>query len=469
MTRIVRVLAVPAQGGYYYEDLTALQERRIPAEERYTAPAITPGFRRVREVAEAVSVGLVLDDGQVAWGDCVGVAYSGRAGRWPPFRSAEGVEVIQRVVAPFLEGRPLTRFRELAHSLDSLHQVVEERRPLPREPRARRLSRREFLTAPARLLASEEEEPPAEIVRQERPLHPAIHYGVSQALLRAVAMERRQTMAEVIAEEWDLPIPKGPVPIHAQCGGDRYHGADKMIARRLASLPHTLVDDIDEQLGQDAVRLAQYARWLRARIETAGGPDYRPTIHLDLHGALGKIYNNVLGKVLGDLYALELAVAPLPLRVESPVVMDSLPAQLEALRSLRDYIRIRKMQVQIVADEWANTLEDIRQFIAVRAADMIQIKTPDMGGIHHTVEAVLACKAAGIGAFLGGSCVETDLSARAAVHVALATQPAMILARPGMGVDEAVMITQNEMARALACIRGRHTSHGTNADPALKH
>ncbi|MGQ9517060.1 MAG: methylaspartate ammonia-lyase, partial [Anaerolineae bacterium] len=116
MTRIVRVLAVPAQGGYYYEDLTALQERRIPVEERYTAPAVTPGFRRVREVAEAVSVGLVLDDGQVAWGDCVGVAYSGKAGRWPPFRSAEGIEVMQRYVEPYLERPPRTRYRELGHS-----------------------------------------------------------------------------------------------------------------------------------------------------------------------------------------------------------------------------------------------------------------------------------------------------------------------------------------------------------------
>jgi len=454
MTRIVRVLAVPASGGYYYEDLAALQARHIPVEERYTAPAVTPGFRFVREPAEAVSVGLVLDDGQVAWGDCVGVAYSGKAGRFPPFRAAEGTAVIQQVVAPFLEGRPVASFRELAGGLDALRQVVEERRPLPRPPRAGRLSRREFLTAPARLLAPEEE-PPMETVRQERPLHPAIHYGVTQALLRAVALSRRLTMAEVIAEEWGLPAPESPVPIHAQCGGDRYHGADKMIARRLASLPHALVDDIDEQLGPNGGRLIQYARWLRSRVEALGGPEYRPTIHLDVHGALGKIYNNVLGKVLGDLYALELAVAPLPLRVESPVIMETLPAQLEALRSLRDYIRIRKMRVQIVADEWANTLEDIQQFIATRAADMIQIKMPDMGGIHHTVEAVLACKAAGIGAFLGGSCVETDLSARAAVHVALATQPAMMLARPGMGVDEAIMIVQNEMARALACIRGR--------------
>jgi len=41
------------------------------------------------------------------------------------------------------------------------------------------------------------------------------------------------------------------------------------------------------------------------------------------------------------------------------------------------------------------------------------------------------------------------------VHVALATRPDIIMARPGMGVDEAISITQNEMARALAEMRLR--------------
>ena len=60
MTRITRLLAVPAVGAYYYDDLAALQSRSIPLPERYTAEPATPGFRAVREVAEAVSVGLVL-------------------------------------------------------------------------------------------------------------------------------------------------------------------------------------------------------------------------------------------------------------------------------------------------------------------------------------------------------------------------------------------------------------------------
>ena len=46
-----------------------------------------------------------------------------------------------------------------------------------------------------------------------------------------------------------------------------------------------------------------------------------------------------------------------------------------------------------------------------------------------------------MGSFLGGSCTETDVSARVSVHLAVATRPTMQLAKPGMGVDEGVMIS----------------------------
>jgi methylaspartate ammonia-lyase len=119
------------------------------------------------------------------------------------------------------------------------------------------------------------------------------------------------------------------------------------------------------------------------------------------------------------------------------------------MKTLREYVGFRNMNVQLVADEWANTLDDIRAFADAGAADMIQIKMPDLGGIHNAVEAVLACKAAGVGAFVGGSYAETDLSARVSVHVALATQADLLMAKPGMGGDEAISLVQNEMARTL--------------------
>jgi len=456
MTQITRILAVPAVGAYYYDDLAALQSDAMPLSERYAAAPLTPGFRRVREVAEAVSVGLVLDDDRVAWGDCVAVAYSGKSGRDPVFRTNEGLATIRRAAAPLLQGREVTSFRELAEEVDGLIESVEVVRPLP-QPTG--MTRRDLLTTPARLWrdaqGEEKKTIPTERITVERRLHTAVRYGVSQALLKAVALARGVTMAEVIAEEWGLPLPDSPVPIHAQCGADRYAGADKMIARRVASLPHTLVDNIPEQLGEDAVVLTRYARWLKARIQELGGQDYHPTIHLDVHGTLGQIFDNELGHVLGRLYALELAVQPYPLRVECPVLMESREAQIETMKTLREYIRLRKMNVQLVADEWANTLDDIRAFVDAQAADMIQIKMPDLGSVHNSVEAVLACKSGGVGAFLGGSCAETDLSARVSVHVALATRPDIIMAKPGMGVDEGIMLVQNEMARTLAWIRAR--------------
>jgi methylaspartate ammonia-lyase len=85
---------------------------------------------------------------------------------------------------------------------------------------------------------------------------------------------------------------------------------------------------------------------------------------------------------------------------------------------------------------------------------MIQIKMPDLGSIHNAVEARLACQDADVAAFLGGSYAETDLSARASVHVALACRSDLIMAKPGLEVDGAISLVQNEMARTLAQIRG---------------
>ena len=106
--------------------------------------------------------------------------------------------------------------------------------------------------------------------------------------------------------------------------------------------------------------------------------------------------------------------------------------------------------VQIVADEWCNTLEDIKDFTEHKAGHMAQIKTPDLGGINNSIEAVIYCKERGMGAYLGGTCNETNRSAEVCAHVAMATSPVQYLGKPGMGIDEGYMIVFNEMNRILA-------------------
>ena len=86
---------------------------------------------------------------------------------------------------------------------------------------------------------------------------------------------------------------------------------------------------------------------------------------------------------------------------------------------------------------------------------MIQIKTPDLGGIQNIVDAILYCNEHGVEAYQGGTCNETDVSARACVHVALAARPMRMLVKPGMGFDEGMNIVHNEMHRTVALLQAR--------------
>ena len=54
------------------------------------------------------------------------------------------------------------------------------------------------------------------------------------------------------------------------------------------------------------------------------------------------------------------------------------------------------------------------------------------------------------------SCNETDKSAEVSVNIAVACNATQFLAKPGMGVDEGLMIVNNEMNRVIALAnRGR--------------
>ena len=83
------------------------------------------------------------------------------------------------------------------------------------------------------------------------------------------------------------------------------------------------------------------------------------------------------------------------------------------------------LKLQIVADEWCNTLEDIKYFADNRAGHMIQIKTPDLGGINNTAEAALYCKSKGIGVYRAAHATKRTLRT-ICTHIAMAVKPDQI-------------------------------------------
>ena len=399
--------------GFYFDDQKAIKMGRQHDGFAYLGEPVTPGFSAVRQRGEAISVMLLLEDGSMGYGDCAAVQYSGAGGRDPLFLAADFIPVIEQEILPKLVGRDVSSFRTLAEEFDQL-------------------------THP-----------------DGSPFHTAIRYGITQALLDAAAQANRCTMAEVIAREYNCTLAKQPIPIFCQTGDERHSNADKMIMKRTDVLPHGLINNVEEKLGHQGEKLLEYIEWLRHRAVQLGGENYRPVFHIDVYGTIGQAFDDNLDRMADYLAQVEKAAAPMKIRIEGPMDRGSKPAQIAALAELTSLLEKRGIGVELVADEWCNTLEDIREFVDAKAGHMVQIKTPDLGGINNTIEAVLYAKAKGIGAYLGGTCNETDRSSRICVHIGIATQPVQILAKPGMGVDEGFMITFNEMSRTFALLRAR--------------
>ena len=408
--KIVDVICSAGRTGFYFDDQRAIKGGAGHDGVFYVGQPVTEGFTAVRQAGESISVMLLLEDGQMAYGDCAAVQYSGAGGRDPLFLAADFIPVIDQYIKPELVGKEADDFRGLCAMMEAIQ--VEGKR-----------------------------------------LHTAIRYGISQALLDAVAKATGRMMCEVVADEYGCTVSETPVPIFTQSGDDRYDNADKMIIKGAQVLPHALINNVESKLGTKGEKLADYVAWLRDRIlANRQSEDYLPVFHIDVYGTIGAAFGNNNYKAMAD-YIEELGriAKPFHLRIEGPVDCDcDRETQIEALAGLTAELDARGCDVELVADEWCNTLEDIKLFADAKAGHMVQIKTPDLGGVNNTIEAVLYCKEKGIGAYQGGTCNETDRSAQVCVHCAMATQPAQILAKPGMGVDEGFMIVYNEMNRILA-------------------
>ncbi len=289
-----------------------------------------------------------------------------------------------------------------------------------------------------------------------KPLHTAVRYGATQALLHAAALANRLTMAEIVSREYGTTIAKAPIPILASCHKDDAQMIDRMILKRVELLPHASFQQVERDIGRDGGKLVAYAEGIKRRIAEIGDPDYRPAIHLDVYGTLGEAFGGDIGRIADYLGALERAVRPHPLFVESFTIAASRAAQIEAFGALRSELSRRGAGVRIIVDEWCNTLDDLKAFADAGAADCAQIKTPDLGGINNAIEAVLYARSKGMGCCLGGSGNETDQSARITAQIGLACQPDFLLSKPGFGGDEALMILSNEMVRTLALLAVSH-------------
>ena len=115
--KITRVICAPGRTGFFFDDQKAIKQGAQADGATYRGDPATPGFSAVRQAGEAISVLLVLENGDIGWGDCAAVQYSGAGGRDPLFLAEDFIPVIERVVAPALVGEEADGFRRLCEKL----------------------------------------------------------------------------------------------------------------------------------------------------------------------------------------------------------------------------------------------------------------------------------------------------------------------------------------------------------------
>ena len=248
--KIIDVVCSEGRTGFYFDDQRAIKEGALSDGAAYIGNPVTTGFTSVRQAGESISVMIILEDSQIAFGDCAAVQYSGAGGRDPLFLAKDFIPIIDKYVKPQLVGKEADSFRNLC-------EVIEN------------------------------------IEIDNKKLHTAIRYGVTQAILDAVAKSNHKMMCEVIEDEYNTKISEEIVPIFTQSGDSRYENSDKMIIKKAQVLPHALINNVKDKLGEDGSKLKEYIAWLRDRIISLRDNDsYAPILHIDVYGTIGAAFGN---------------------------------------------------------------------------------------------------------------------------------------------------------------------------------
>ena len=147
--RIEKVVLVKGVGGYFFDDQSAIKSGLPSDGFIYEGTPKTSGFMTVRMPSESICIALMLDNGDIALGDCCAVQYSGVGGRDRLFLAEAFIPWINEHIRPKLLGFDCSSFKGACEVFDSCTDS------------------------------------------DGHPAHAAIRYGVTQALLDAVAKSRQ--------------------------------------------------------------------------------------------------------------------------------------------------------------------------------------------------------------------------------------------------------------------------------------
>ena len=118
--KIVDIICSEGKTGFYFDDQKAIKAGAKNDGLFYVGEPQTEGFTAIRQPGESISVMIELEDGQIAFGDCAAVQYSGAGGRDPLFLAEEFIPLIEGEIKERLVGKETANFKELAEEVDKM-------------------------------------------------------------------------------------------------------------------------------------------------------------------------------------------------------------------------------------------------------------------------------------------------------------------------------------------------------------
>ena len=108
--KIKQVTFAKGNSAFYFDDQRAIKAGAKHDGFVYVGEPVTQKFTRIRQAGQSIAIILMLEDGQIATGDCAAVQYSGAGGRDPLFLASEFIPFLEKHIKPMLEGMEIGTF-----------------------------------------------------------------------------------------------------------------------------------------------------------------------------------------------------------------------------------------------------------------------------------------------------------------------------------------------------------------------
>jgi hypothetical protein len=309
-----------------------------------------------------MSIGVILDDSRVYWGDLEFIE-----------PDVDAVYELLELITPCIRGQSAAGFRHLNGKI--------------RE---------------------------ADVSEEQYKDYSVFRRGLQEAILAAVAYENRQTTAQILAAEYGIKTfePTFRPPIYLEVS-DAFASA-ALLDQTLSQLPDGIGYRLTgertiEAIGREGQLLQRFVRQLTHRAGLVSAePDYCPDLYLRLNGALGHLIQRDpvnrdaaiirnIGKVLGNVVGLQAAAGNHRLLLEEPILLADPIAQMAHLKMLGDMLRQRfktgpdVRPAQLTANASRLGQEVLPDYIEVGIVNNLRFDLSEMSDLDLLYQLLAAC------------------------------------------------------------------------------